>query len=166
MRSVLLALDGSECSFRAVDYCGYQFSGLADLSLVLFHVMSNLPPWFWDPGHLPDDREREGRKEIAEKWIEEQKQAIEPVFQSAVDRLTELGIVPERVRRKTIYDSTDVAGSILEEAKDGRYLTLVLAGAAFPKWAGSSWEAPRPASSIARPDSPSVWSTNPQMLAS
>jgi nucleotide-binding universal stress UspA family protein len=126
MRNILVAVDGSECSFRAVEYCGRQFSGLADLSIVLFHVMPNLPPWFWDQGHIPDEGESEGRREIVERWIGDQKRVIEPMFQSAIDMLVERGIEADRISTKTIYDSTDAAGSIVEEASVGWYLTLVI----------------------------------------
>lgn len=126
MRNILVAVDGSECSFRAVEYCAFQFNGLSDLSIVLFHVLPNLPPRFWDPGHILDSAEQEGRRQIVENWIDAQKAATEPIFQSALAMLTGRGIEPDRIRAKTVYDSTDVAGSILEEAKSGQYLTLVL----------------------------------------
>jgi nucleotide-binding universal stress UspA family protein len=126
VRGILLAIDDSECSLRAIEYCGRQFSGLPGLSLVLLHVLPNLPPRFWDPGHLLDRQEQEGRKKIVEGWIEHQKTIIEPMFQAAISALTKWGIEAEGISTKTVYDSTDIAASILEQARDGQYLTLVL----------------------------------------
>jgi nucleotide-binding universal stress UspA family protein len=126
VRNVLVAVDGSEPSFRAVEYCARQFGGLSDLSITLLHVLPNLPPRFWDPGHILDSGEQEGRRQIVESWIEEQKAATEPMFQAALAVLTRYGIEPDRIRAKTVYDSTDVAGSIIEEVEKGQYLTLIL----------------------------------------
>ncbi len=133
MRKVLVGIDGSECGFRAVEYCGRQFSGLDDLSIVLLHVMPNLPPRFWDPGHIFSGEELKGRAELMEKWLESQKQAVEPMFQTAVAILDRRGIEADRIRTKAIYDSTDVAESMLEEARTGQYLTLVIGRCASPR---------------------------------
>ncbi|OPY69098.1 MAG: Universal stress protein family protein [Syntrophorhabdaceae bacterium PtaU1.Bin034] len=131
MRKILVAIDGSECAFRAVAYCGDQFSGLEDLSLTLFHVLPGLPPRFWDEGHLLDEQEKRAKEALMNQWIDSQKKQIAPMFGSAIDILKTKGIGPEQVETKAIYDSTDVAGTILEEARDGGYLTLVLGRAGF-----------------------------------
>ena len=133
MRRILVAIDGSECASRAIEYCGKQFSGLADLSFTLFHVLPNLPPRFWDDGHILNQEEREARQRVINKWLENQKLATEPMFRNAIELLEQKGIQPERIETKTIYDSTDVAKSILEEARDGGYLTLVLGRCGFSR---------------------------------
>jgi nucleotide-binding universal stress UspA family protein len=51
---------------------------------------------------------------------------MEPVFQKAIDVLTGKGIKPQQIQTKSISDSTDVAESILEEAKDGGYQTIII----------------------------------------
>lgn len=68
-----------------------------------------------------------------EKWLESQKQAVEPMFQTAVAILDRRGIEADRIRTKAIYDSTDVAESMLEEARTGQYLTLVIGRCASPR---------------------------------
>ena len=126
MRRILVAITGSKRSSKTVEYCGKQFSGMSDLSLTLLHVLPSLPPLFWDDGHILTKEERELRQEVVEKWLENQKLATEPMFRSAIGILTGEGIKPNQIETKTISDSTDPATSILEEARDGGYLTLVI----------------------------------------
>ncbi|HUJ68086.1 MAG TPA: universal stress protein [Syntrophorhabdales bacterium] len=131
MRKILVAIDGSGCASRAIKYAGEQFSGMRDLSLTLLHVLPSLPPRFWDDGHLLSKEEKEERQAVVARWIENQMLVTEPMFQSAVEDLTQRGIQSEQIERKIIYDSTDAATSILEEARDGGYLTLVLGRCGF-----------------------------------
>ena len=133
MKKILVAIDGSECASRAVEYCGKQFSGIKDLSVTLLHVLPNLPPRLWDDGHLLSREEKEARKEVVRKWLENQKLATEPMFHNASKSLTKGGIDQKRIKTRIIYDSTDTAASILEEARDGGYLTLVLGRCGFSR---------------------------------
>ncbi|MGD0663418.1 MAG: universal stress protein [Syntrophorhabdales bacterium] len=126
MRRILVAIDGSKHSSRVIEYCGKQFSGMSDLSLTLFHVLPNLPARFWEEGHLLTKREMTARRVVADKWLINEKLATEPMFQSAIETLTRAGIPQEQIETKTIPDSTNEVTSILEEARDGGYLTLVL----------------------------------------
>ena len=126
MRKILVAIDGSKHSSRVIEYCGKQFSGMSDLSLTLFHVLPNLPPRFWDDGHILTKEEKEARQGVVDKWLGNQKLATEPMLGNAVEALMRAGIPRERIETKTIPDSANEVTSILEEARDGGYLTLVL----------------------------------------
>ncbi len=126
MRKVLVALDGSECAFRAVEYCGLQFSGLGDLHVTLFHVLPYMPARIWDIGHILSTEEKEAQAHLMQKWLDNQKHSTEPILQKATAILEKAGIGSQRVEIKIISDSIDAAGSILEEARDGGYLSLVL----------------------------------------
>jgi nucleotide-binding universal stress UspA family protein len=126
MRRILVAIDGSESASRVTEYCGKQFSGMSDLSLTLFHVLPNFPPRFWDDGHILTKEEKEARQGVVDKWLGNQKLATEPMFRNAIETLTRAGIHQEQIEMKTIPDSTNEVTSILEETRDGGYLTLVL----------------------------------------
>ena len=63
---------------------------------------------------------------VIEKWLANQRAKLGPIFDEAVGTLLGHGIGPEQIQKKSISDSTDVAESILEEARDGGYQTLVL----------------------------------------
>ncbi len=126
MKKMLLSIDGSECSLRAVEYTGKQFSGLADLQITLLHVLPYPPAPLWDDGHIPTKEEKEDREKGIERWLAGQRAKTEPLFNKALSILTGAGIPPAQLAKKVISDSIDVAGSILEEARDGGYQTLVL----------------------------------------
>lgn len=126
MKKILIAVDGSEGSLKAVDYVGHQYSGVEGLHITLLHVLPYVPTSFWDDGHILTRHERSARKEVIDTWVRNQQLRVEPIFQSATETLIRRGIDPDQIETKGISDSTDVAESILEEARDGRYQTLVL----------------------------------------
>ncbi len=126
MRKLLIAVDGSEGSLRAVDYAGHQFSGIEDLRITLLHVLPYVPTSFWDDGHILTKEERQVRREVVDIWLRNQQLKLEPIFRSAMEALLKRGIRDEQIETKGVSDSTDVADSILEELADGGYQTLVI----------------------------------------
>jgi nucleotide-binding universal stress UspA family protein len=126
MKKVLIAVDDSKCAMKAVDYTGQFFSGVNDLQLTLVHVLPNLPAIFWDEGHFLSDDEKKERKKVLDTWLARHQQKLEPIMRSAADRLIKSGIKAEQIKTKFISDSTDTAQSILEEAKDGGYQTIII----------------------------------------
>ena len=127
MKKLLIAIDDSPNAFRAVEYVAQQFAGTGDLEIELVHVLPNLPAIFWDEGHILSAEEKKDRKKVVDKWLADRKARMEPVFKKAIDALICKGISPRQITTKSLSDSTDVAESILEEAKDGGYQTIVVA---------------------------------------
>ncbi len=124
---MLVAVDDSEGSWKAVDYVGRQFAGVDDLKITLFHVLLGLPPQFWDDGHFLTEEEKTARKVVVEKWLSNQKYVLEPLFNQAIEKLTALGIRRDQIETKSISESIDMIGQcILAEAKTGGYQTLVI----------------------------------------
>ncbi len=126
MKKMLIAVDDSQCAMKGVEYAGEQFGGVNGLQATLVHVLPNLPAIFWDEGHILSDAEKGDRKKVVNKWLESQKKKIEPLFAMAADALTRKGFKKDLIRTKFISDSTDVAESLLEEAKDGGYQTIIM----------------------------------------
>lgn len=127
MKKVLIAVDDSDGSWKALDYVGQQFEGVTDLKITLFHVLVGLPPQLWDDGHLLTEEEKAARKIVIEKWLSNQKYILEPLFKRAIEKLTALGIRREQIETKSISESIDVIPQcILAEAKAGGYQTLVI----------------------------------------
>ena len=126
MKKVLIAIDDSKDALKAADYAGQYFAGSNDLKIALVHVLPNLPAIFWDEGHILSEDEKKDRKKVVDKWLADRKAKMEPVFQKAIEALTGKGIKPQQIQTKSISDSTDVAESIIEEAKDGGYQTIIL----------------------------------------
>ncbi len=126
MKKMLIALDDSTSAMRAVEYTAQQFGGNGDIEVGLVYVLPNLPAIFWDEGHILSEEEKQERKRVVDKWIVERKARMEPVFRTAAEILSKGGIKADQIRSKSISDSTDVAQSILEEAKDAGYQTIVV----------------------------------------
>jgi nucleotide-binding universal stress UspA family protein len=126
MRKILIAVDGSPCALKAVDYTAHQFSGVQDLRITLLHVLPYLATSLWDDGHILTTEEREARKKVVDTWTKNQQVRAEPILREAAEVLIGKGIPPEQIETKTISDSSDVAESILEETRNGGYQTLVV----------------------------------------
>jgi len=126
MKKMLIAIDDSLNAARAVEYVAQQFAGAGDLEIELVYVLPNLPAMFWDEGHILSADEKQDRKKVVDKWIADRKAKMAPVFKKAIDALTGKGFKPQQITTKSISDSTDVAESVLEEATDGGYQTIVI----------------------------------------
>ena len=126
MKKILIALDDSEDALRAVEYAGRQFSGMSDVQMGLIYVLPNLPAIFWDEGHILSEEESRERKKVVDKCIADRKTRMEPVFRKASDVLVRSGVEQKQIFAKSISDSTDVSASILEEAKDNGYATVIV----------------------------------------
>jgi nucleotide-binding universal stress UspA family protein len=127
MNKILIAIDGSEGSLNAVEYVGRLFSGAPDVQITLFHVLSGLPPEFWDEGHIFSEQEQASRKNIEKQWLAKQQQKFEPVVETAREILTRHGIAPERVDARFAAETISIVPDcIIAEAQDGGYQTLVI----------------------------------------
>jgi nucleotide-binding universal stress UspA family protein len=126
MKKMLIAIDDSPNAFKAVEYVAQQFAGTGELEIELVYVLPNLPAIFWDEGHILSTEEKQDRKKVIDKWLADRKAKMAPVFTKAIDALTGKGISPRQITAKSLSDSTDVAESILEEARDGGYQSIVV----------------------------------------
>ena len=126
MKKMLIALDDSASALKTVEYAGLHFGGSPDLQVSLVHVLPNLPAIFWDEGHILSDAEKAERKRVVDKWVAERKAKMEPVFRKAVELLTKSGVPAGQVQQKSLSDSTDVAESLLEEARDSGCQTILV----------------------------------------
>lgn len=126
-RNILIAFDGTESAFKAVEYVGAQFSGLTDMRITLFYVVPNIPPQFWDDGHILTPQEKQERQGVIDKWFENQKKVMEPYFEKARERLVDyFHFDAKQVEGKMKSDVTSVAEAIVEETRSGEYRTLIL----------------------------------------
>src|SRR5512143_755566 len=128
---MLIALDDSPCSLGVVGYAT-RFAAVPGLEVGLVHVLPNLPAMFWDEGHILSDEEKKERQKVVDKWIADRKDKMAPAFKEALGILAKAGIKAEQVTSKSISDSTDIADSILEEAKDNGYDTILVGRCSRP----------------------------------
>ena len=117
MIKLLVAIDDSSSAMKAVEYVARQLARCgAQIGLV--HVLPNLPAIFWDEGHILSEEEKRDRQKVVDKWLEAQKAKMEPILRNPWKRWLRRGS-PRMVQTRFVSDSTDIADSILETARDG-----------------------------------------------
>jgi nucleotide-binding universal stress UspA family protein len=123
---VLIALDSSEGAWRAVEYVAETFGQTPGVQVTLLHVLSGLPPAFWDDGHVLGGKEKESRQRLVSNWQKEQEKKWQELVKKAYDRLTAAGIPSDTVVNKFKPKYFDVAEDILREAETERFNTIVM----------------------------------------
>jgi nucleotide-binding universal stress UspA family protein len=123
---VVIALDSSEGAWRAVEYVAEAFGQTPGVQVTLLHVLSGLPPAFWDDGHILEEKEKESRQRLVAGWQKEQEKKWQGLVKKAHDRLTKAGVVKDAVVNKFTPKYFDVAEDILREAEAGSFDTIVM----------------------------------------
>ena len=125
-QNLLIALDSSEGAWHAVDYVAETFGTTPAVQVTLLHILSGLPPAFWDDGHILGDKERQARQRLVGNWQTEQEKRWQGLGKKAHGRLTAAGFHQEAVTNKFKPKYYDVAEDILTEAATGGYDTIVM----------------------------------------
>jgi len=125
-QKLLIALDSSEGAWHAVDYVAETFGTTPAVQVTLLHILSGLPPAFWDDGHILGDKERQSRQRLVGNWQTEQEKRWQGLVKKAHGRLMAAGFPQEAVTNKFKPKYYDVAEDILTEAATGGYDTIVM----------------------------------------
>jgi nucleotide-binding universal stress UspA family protein len=121
-KKILIAVDGSPASDRAVDYVGLVEGAMVkNLKVVLFHAMSAVPPSMRREGQS----DTETYRRVAELERRNRKAAQE-VLDQARQRLLDRGLANEHIESKAMPRAADAARDILFEAEHGLYDALVM----------------------------------------
>jgi nucleotide-binding universal stress UspA family protein len=123
---ILIALDSSEGAWRAVEYVAQTFGGTPEVHVTLLHVLSGLPPAFWDDGHILSTPEKESRQRLVGSWQKDQEKHWQDLVKKAYDHLTNSGIPKDAVVNTFKPKYFDVAEDILTEAETGKFNTIVM----------------------------------------
>jgi nucleotide-binding universal stress UspA family protein len=127
MKKILIAIDNSAGSLKALDYVGRQFSRRKDIQITLFHVLLGEPPEFWDDGHILTKEEKKTRKNVIKKWSANKNKVLDPMFEKAIEVLTGQGIPAKQIQTKFSIESLHlVPQCIVGEAKAGGYETIII----------------------------------------
>jgi len=117
---VLVALDGSEDSFRAVDHVGFILAEHPEMSVILVHVSTALANYC----SLEEDEEL---KEISDELLkEEEDYCLTNYFARAVKMLAESGIPRDRIKAKFKVKDMGLARTIIQTAKEENHATVVV----------------------------------------
>jgi nucleotide-binding universal stress UspA family protein len=117
-KKMLLAVDGSENSRKALDYAA-AFAAANDAEVTLFSVVREFRLDFLDVS-TPRGAEIEMR------IVEELERDVQGMFSSYKRRLERSGVNRDLISRKYTLQSRTRAGDILKEAKEGNYGTIVM----------------------------------------
>ena len=117
---VLIALDGSEDSFRAVDHVGFVLAGHPEAHIHLVHVSTALA----DYCEFGDDSElSEMEMEMLKK---EEDYCLTHYFSRAVKMLTEAGVPRERIEVDFRVKKLDLARTIIKAGEEKGSATIVV----------------------------------------
>jgi len=123
---VLIALDSSPGAWGAVEYVAEAFGHTPGVQVTLLHVLSGLPPAFWDDGHILDEKEKASRQRLVAAWQKEQEQKWQALVKKAHERLTKAGVAKDAVVNQFQPKDYDVAEDILSAAAAGNFETIVM----------------------------------------
>jgi nucleotide-binding universal stress UspA family protein len=126
---ILIAVDGSEPSARALHYVGTLLRDTRDVQVTLFHVLKPMPRELLEHGGSEDPAEevRLAKKlqQDQENWVRTESVFEYPVLMTALELFGKTGFPLERVTLKFGHED-DIAHTILDEARTGGYGTIVV----------------------------------------
>ena len=117
-RKILLAVDISENSHRAVVYAG-DFTASAEAKFTLYHVVRSFGLGIVDENAILDE-------EIQERFAEEVQNDVPRMFSRYTESLGRCGVARTSIASKHTFPSYSRAADILREVKEGGYGTIVL----------------------------------------
>ena len=116
---VMVAVDGSESSLRAVDHLCYILGGNTEVEVTLFHVAAKMGDYceidFSDIGG-----------DLEKLVVEGDKRCVQSFFTHAVQKFKDAGIGEDRIRIKQVTPRMNVGKAIVNEAVKGDYGTVVI----------------------------------------
>jgi nucleotide-binding universal stress UspA family protein len=119
-QDIMVAVDGSENSFRAVDHLAFIIGGNTDLKISFFHVTPRLRNF------CPVDFEESDSESLEEIIRQGDQQCIDRFFAHARKRLSEAGIQENQISFKAGESVIRVGKAVLDEYRQGNFGTLVV----------------------------------------
>jgi nucleotide-binding universal stress UspA family protein len=114
-KKVLLAFDGSEHSFHAINYVS-KLAPFHKMKVVLFNVFSNIPEAYLD---LAKDPQFSQSDQKVRAWEMQQKKEIQKAMDKAEHTLLRSGFSPDAVTKRIHNRKIGIARDIVNEAKNG-----------------------------------------------
>ncbi len=128
VNNVLIAVDGSRNSLRAVQYAGRVFAPNPEARLLLFQILPAISRMNLDKEEIKNiDARKVERPDLAGLyWRLEDEEEMHQFFAEAKDLLVQAGLKPKQIKSKFSVKKGEIADAILEEAELGNYDTLIL----------------------------------------
>ena len=126
---ILIAVDDSEHSARALGYVGNLLRDARDVHVTLFHVLKPMPRELLEHGGSEDPAEErrlaEALRQDQENWLHAETVIEYPILVNALALFGKTGFPLDRVALK-IGCEDSVAHTILDAARSGGYDTIVV----------------------------------------
>jgi len=119
-QDILMAIDGSEASLRAVDHVSFILSNNPDAHLTLVHITSNARDY------SAIDLTQEPDPELEAIVARGDKACIDQFYPHAVKKFQEAGISEDRVQIETIPGGRRIGKTILNFTRNGNYGTVIV----------------------------------------
>ncbi len=137
-KNILIAIDNSEASSRAVAYVARMIAGKRGFRVRLFHALAPFPPglrefeWAEDP-KLREETPDKKVKEAEDQWVAQSEKAAQPVFARAKSVLRKARMPARAVETQISPWSLDqdLATKILEAARANQCGTIVVGRGSF-----------------------------------
>ncbi|MBI4775935.1 MAG: universal stress protein [Deltaproteobacteria bacterium] len=117
---ILVAVDGSPTSLRVVDHLTHMVGGNPEVKVTFLHVTPKLADY------CAIDFEEDEAKTIEDALLAEDVQCIDHFHAQALTMLHEAGLTDKQVRFKIKTTAVSVAKVVREEARRGKYGTVVV----------------------------------------
>jgi nucleotide-binding universal stress UspA family protein len=126
---ILVAVDESENSHRAVQYVGALLRRTPEVVVTLFHVLKPMPRGLLEHGGsenpTAEARLSQQLRKDQDAWIRQEAESECPFLITAFETLTQSGFDRSRVALRIGHED-DIARNILEEAQSGNHGTIVV----------------------------------------
>lgn len=127
---ILVAVDGTDASERALEYAAKMARDMDDAQLTIFHVGEPIPVSVMEYDKLPgkgswEERLEKHRKEV-ENYEKEEAKSDTEMFRYLKHRAQQLGLQPEQIETKFAADVQDVPTEIIMEAEKGGYEAICM----------------------------------------
>jgi nucleotide-binding universal stress UspA family protein len=128
-KKMLIVVDDSNQSVRAVHYVGSLLRETQDVNITLFHVLNPMPRELMEHGGSEDPKVEDQLgaqlRQDQEEWVRTEGAIEYPILVKALEQLGQTGFPIDRVQLKFGHER-DVADTIVDEVRAGGYGTIVV----------------------------------------
>jgi nucleotide-binding universal stress UspA family protein len=117
---ILVAVDGSESSLRAIDHISFMVMGNSNAKVTLLHVMSKAKEFY------EESLEEEPSQELEDLVAGDDKNRIDKFYLLAKKKFKDVGISENNIEIQTLEGRNRPGRAIIETANEGDFGTVVI----------------------------------------
>jgi nucleotide-binding universal stress UspA family protein len=117
---IMVAVDGSESSLRAVDHISFMLMGNPNVEVTFLHVMSNAREFY------EESLDEEPSAELEDLVTSGDKKRIDQFYSTAVKKFKDAGLSESQIDTQTVEGRRRPGKVIIETAEKGNFGTVVI----------------------------------------